>query len=104
MVDNTPTADSGALSRPEGGAGRNPVRTDRVPLDVVPLGGSGVITGYLGDCDRRRLVAHGFVPGVVVSAIRSAPLGDPVEYAVMGSRVALRRRDASRVMVELVTQ
>jgi Fe2+ transport system protein FeoA len=34
--------------------------------------------------------------------MRKAPLGDPVEYAVMGSRVAIRRGDADLVIVREV--
>ncbi|MEA3502488.1 MAG: FeoA domain-containing protein [Actinomycetota bacterium] len=44
----------------------------------------------------------GFVPGTRVTAIRTAPLGDPIEYAVMGSRVSIRRSDADLVIVRMV--
>jgi len=69
---------------------------------MVPPGRSAVIVGYSENCDRQRFVTMGFVPGVRVTAVRSAPLGDPIEYSVMGSRVAIRRRDAAAVLVETV--
>ena len=37
-----------------------------------------------------------------VHVLGPAPLGDPVEYAVMGSRVAIRRGDADLVIVREV--
>ena len=69
-------------------------------LGEIPLGKSAVIVGYAAGCDRRPFVEMGFVPGVRVTAMRAAPLGDPVEYAVMGSRVAIRRRHGDGVLVE----
>jgi ferrous iron transport protein A len=42
----------------------------------------------------------GFVPGAEVAAVRKAPLGDPVEYRVKGTAVALRARDADTILVE----
>jgi ferrous iron transport protein A len=42
----------------------------------------------------------GFVPGAAVSVLRQAPLGDPVEYGIKGAAVALRRAEASTILVE----
>ena len=42
----------------------------------------------------QRLMELGFLPGVRVSAGRSAPGGDPVIFRVDGSEVALRRATA----------
>jgi ferrous iron transport protein A len=42
----------------------------------------------------------GFVPGAEVTVIREAPLGDPIEYRIKGTAVALRRKDADTVLVE----
>jgi len=49
---------------------------------------------------QRRLLDMGFVPGAAVSVIREAPLGDPVEYGVKGTAVALRRGEANTILVE----
>ncbi len=46
-----------------------------------------------------RLREMGFVPGEMVSFLRSAPLGDPLKCLIQGSRVALRGTEARRVIV-----
>ena len=50
--------------------------------------------------DAYRLMALGFVPGVLVTATGSAPGGDPLIFRVDGTEVALRRETARRVTVE----
>jgi ferrous iron transport protein A len=49
---------------------------------------------------QRRLLDMGLVPGAEVSVLRSAPLGDPVEYRVKGAAISMRRSDANTVLVE----
>jgi len=48
---------------------------------------------------RRRLLDLGFVPGTVVEAVGRSPFGDPTAYAVRGTVIALRRRDAAHVLI-----
>jgi Fe2+ transport system protein FeoA len=73
-----------------------------LPLGRLGLGATGIVVGYSSDVGVRRFVEMGFVPGTRVTALRKAPLGDPIEYAVMGSRVAVRRVDADLVIVREV--
>ncbi len=73
-----------------------------LPLGRLGLGSTGIVVGYSSDVGVRRFVEMGFVPGTRVTALRKAPLGDPIEYAVMGSRVAVRRVDADLVIVREV--
>jgi Fe2+ transport system protein FeoA len=47
----------------------------------------------------RRLSALGFVQGTRVEILRRAPLGDPVEYSLRGTRISLRRTEAKHVQV-----
>jgi len=47
----------------------------------------------------RRLLDMGFVKGSCVRVIKSAPLGDPVEYCLGGTHVSLRRQEAEQVVV-----
>lgn len=47
----------------------------------------------------RRLMALGFMPGTAVEVRCRAPLGDPTEYALRGTRVSLRKREAAHVRV-----
>ena len=78
------------------------MNTEPVPLGHLDLGASGIVVGYSSETGVRRFVEMGFVPGTRVTVMRKAPLGDPVEYAVMGSRVAIRRGDADLVIVREV--
>ena len=61
---------------------------------VKHVGGSGPI--------RRRLMDMGLVSGVVVETLKTAPLGDPVEYRLRGYHLSLRRSEARMVDVEFV--
>ena len=76
--------------------------TGPIPLGQLGLGATGIVVGYGCEVGVRRFVEMGFVPGTRITAMRKAPLGDPVEYAVMGSRVAIRRGDANLVIVREV--
>jgi ferrous iron transport protein A len=58
------------------------------------------ITG--GGKHQRRMLDMGFVPGASVAVMRKAPLGDPVEYRVKGTAVALRQKEANTILVEEV--
>jgi len=71
-------------------------------MGQLDIGGSATVVGYSSDVGMRRFLEMGFVPGTTVTAMRTAPMGDPVQYAVMGSRVAIRRDDADLVMVSRV--
>ena len=48
----------------------------------------------------RRLVEMGATPGAHVEVIRRAPLGDPIQIALRGTAVTLRRADACEIFVE----
>ncbi len=50
---------------------------------------------------RARLAAFGLLPGAEVEVVRVAPLGDPLELRLGRTRLALRRADARRVVVEV---
>jgi Fe2+ transport system protein FeoA len=53
-----------------------------------------------GEPAGRRLLDLGFTPGSRVRVVRRAPLGDPVEYELRGSRICLRRSEAERIRVD----
>jgi Fe2+ transport system protein FeoA/Mn-dependent DtxR family transcriptional regulator len=72
-----------------------------VPLGEWPVGSRARIAEVQGGGKhQRRMLDMGFVPGAVVDVIRRAPLGDPIEYRVKGTAVALRRVDADSILVE----
>ncbi|HHI03454.1 MAG TPA: ferrous iron transport protein A [candidate division Zixibacteria bacterium] len=61
---------------------------------VVRISGSGQI--------RHRLIDLGFHNGETVEVIRTAPLRDPIEIAINGGRISIRRSEAALVNVELI--
>jgi len=52
----------------------------------------------------RRLLDMGITIGAIISVIKVAPLGGPVEVAIRGSKLALGRDIASNVFVEAVDE
>ncbi len=69
-------------------------------LAQLAAGERGVIASV--DCPpaiARRLMELGLVPGTTVQVIRRAPLGDPMEIALRGVHLSLRRSEASRIDV-----
>lgn len=48
---------------------------------------------------RHRIQEMGFVKGQEVNVLKNAPLLDPIEYEIMGSHVALRRKEAANIEV-----
>lgn len=84
------------MKKPEGTATAESVTTlDR----IVPPGTCRVVMVPARGPIRQRLLAFGFVPGAVVEAVRTAPLGDPVEYRVKGCTISLRKEDARLISV-----
>ncbi|MBW7885807.1 MAG: ferrous iron transport protein A [Caldilineaceae bacterium] len=70
-------------------------------LDQLEAGQRAVIrriggTGAL----RRRLMDMGMVRGCTIQMVKTAPLGDPVEYAVRGYHLSLRRTEAQLIEIE----
>lgn len=51
---------------------------------------------------RRRLLEMGLLPGTVVRVVRTAPLGDPLELALRGYSLSIRRAEAMGVEVSRV--
>ena len=54
--------------------------------------------------ERRRLMDLGLLPGTQVEVELTSPLGDPTAYLVRGTLVALRKEQAARILVEIVTE
>ena len=72
-----------------------------VSLQEMKPGESARVVGFAkGERDyRQRLLAMGLTPGAVFSVTRVAPMGDPVEIKVRGSKLSLRRHEAELVQV-----
>ena len=73
---------------------------DCTTLDRLEAGRAATISRLLAPRDEGlRLMELGFIPGRTVSALQAAPWGDPVAYSVCGAVIALRRVDASRILI-----
>ena len=71
-------------------------------LDKLGGGQSGIITQVGGQgALRRHLLDMGLTPGIKVTVIKLAPLGDPVSLSLRGYELTLRKEDALSISVEL---
>ena len=71
-------------------------------LSAVKAGERGAITRVGGTgALRRRLMDMGIVKGAEIEMVRSAPLGDPVEFLLRGYNLTLRRKEAENVWLEV---
>lgn len=52
---------------------------------------------------RHRIIELGFVRGQMITALRSAPLKDPIRFRILDSEVSLRRAEASQIEVLVCT-
>lgn len=59
---------------------------------VVAVNGEGAI--------RRRLFDMGITPGAEIYLRKKAPLGDPIEIAIRGYELTLRKAEAAHVEIE----
>lgn len=62
---------------------------------IVRVEGRGVF--------RKRILEMGFVHGKTITVVQCAPLRDPVYYRIMDYNVSLRREDAAKIEVELIS-
>lgn len=77
-------------------------REDVSRLHGLKPGERAVITELCTRAESRlteRLMALGFVPGTPIRALRRAPLGDPTEYEVRGTRISLRATEAQSIII-----
>lgn len=74
----------------------------QITLDMLSPGQTADVVKVSGvDGIAVRLREMGFVPGEVVRLLRLAPMGDPLKCMIQGSRIAIRNREAKRVIVSL---
>jgi len=70
-------------------------------LAELPIGSRGRVSEVLGTDELSvRLMEMGLIPGVEVSMVGQAPLGDPLELELRGYRLSVRRSEAARVRIE----
>lgn len=67
-------------------------------LASLPIGTRGTVARIEGDDEiTLRLLEMGLTPGVEVTVLGVAPLGDPLELELRGYRLSLRRLEAARI-------
>ena len=73
-------------------------------LSQMSVGQKGIIRDFTADNDDyERIVEMGVTPGEQVEIIRYAPLGDPIEIRVRGYLLSLRKQEADRIKVALLS-
>ena len=76
--------------------------TQQMTLDQVPVGKQVTVVRVGGEkVTRRRLLDMGLVAGETVIVQGVAPLGDPINILVKSYSLALRRREACQITVEV---
>ena len=69
-------------------------------LATVNIGTTTQVVDVSGDDNTSlRLLEMGLTPGVEVTIVGTAPLGDPVELELRGYRLSIRRNEAARVVI-----
>ena len=61
---------------------------------IISVNGEGAL--------RQHLLDMGMIPGVTVTLIKHAPMGDPIEIMIRGYELTLRLADAEKIEVELI--
>lgn len=57
--------------------------------------------GKIGEL-KKRLVDMGITAGEIIKLERNAPLGDPQEYIIKSTGIAIRKEDAKNIEVEKI--
>ena len=70
-------------------------------LSQLAIGERGVVTAVNGEgAVRRRLFDMGITPGAEVYLRKKAPFGDPIEIAIRGYELTLRKAEAAQVEIK----
>ena len=62
--------------------------------EILTVGGSGSL--------RQHFLDMGIIPGAEVTAVKLAPMGDPMEIQIHGYELTLRLADAALIEIEPV--
>lgn len=73
-------------------------------LDAIPIGQQVRMVGFhhraLGF--RHKLLAMGLTPGVIITIVRVAPLGDPIQVDLRGYHLSLRKKECQQIEVACI--
>lgn len=69
-------------------------------LDQLDVGRSAVVEAVAGPpALQQRLMEFGVLDGEAVEVLAKAPLGDPIEIQIGGTRLSLRKAEAAAIRV-----
>lgn len=73
-------------------------------ISDLKQGETAEIIGFIGRdrAYRHKLLAMGLTPGVYISLLRVAPLGDPIEIRVREYSLSLRKEEAAILQIKSV--
>ncbi len=72
-----------------------------IKLSDLPIGASAIVRDLSkAGPSSLRLREMGLLAGTVVTLVRTAPLGDPLEVKFRGYHLTLRKSEAEHVLVE----
>lgn len=70
-------------------------------LKELKIGSSALVTAVGGHgANRQHILDMGVIPGVTVTLVKLAPMGDPMELNVHGFSLALRKADAELIEIQ----
>ncbi len=74
-----------------------------IKLSELAMGQYAKIISYqdISPGHRKKLLAMGLLPQTLIQYVRSAPLGDPMQIKATNINIALRKRLAEKIMVEV---
>lgn len=92
-----------AIGKPGYASPQSSTHADRVSLAELAVGSTADIVALVAHAPAElvaRLRHLGFRPGTRITKLRTAPLGDPALYRLLGYDTCLRRREAAYVVVQ----
>ena len=69
-------------------------------LKHLEIGKSAVIKAVGGEGALRQHFGYGVIPGAEVTAVKLAPMGDPMQLQIHGYELTLRLDDADQIEIE----
>lgn len=70
-------------------------------LEALPVGKTAQIKKVGGEGALRcRLLDMGLIPGTLVTVIKIAPMGDPIELRLRGYELTIRMEDARKIVLQ----
>ena len=92
-----------AISKPGYASAQSSTDAGRISLAELAVGSTAEIVALVSHAPAEllaRLRHLGFRPGTRITKLRTAPLGDPALYRLLGYDTCLRRRESAYVEVQ----